>query len=53
MGSSKANFNQVHNSAIDIFFARVKTVLKCERVSKYFVQCDPIISKFSDCNFWL
>ena len=53
MGSAIANFNQVHNSAIDIFFVRVKFVLKCERVSKYLVQCDPIIFKFSDCNFWL
>ena len=27
----EANFNQVYYSAIDIFFARVKTVLKCEK----------------------
>ena len=53
MGSSRANFNHVHNSAIDIFFARVKTVLKCEIVSKYFVQYDPIILKSPDSNFWL
>ena len=42
MESSRANFTQVHNSAIDIFFVVWKTVLKCQRVSKYFVHCDPI-----------
>ena len=53
MESSRANFNQVHKSAIDIFFACFKTVVKCERVSEYFVQYDPIVLKSSDCNFWL
>ena len=53
MKSSRAKFNQVHYSVKDIFFACVKTVLKCERVSKYFAQ--PIIGelKSSSCNFWL
>ena len=53
MESSRANFNQVHKSAIDIFFACFKTVVKCERVSEHFVQYDPIVLKSSDCNFWL
>ena len=26
-----------------IFFVRVKTVIECERVSKYFAQCDLIV----------
>ena len=53
MESSRANFNQVHKSAIDIFFACFKAVVKCERVSKYFALYDPIVLKSSDCNFWL
>ena len=42
MESSGANFDQDHQSAIDILFAGRKTVLTCERVCKYFAQCDPI-----------